>query len=86
MKFDILFLRALGIKVNGVKWDTMLMHYLLDAESRHGMDALAERYLNYSPISIETLIGKGAKQLTMDMVSVERVAEYAAEDADVTLQ
>ena len=86
MKFDILFLRALGIAVKGAKWDTMLMHYLLDAESRHGMDALAERYLNYSPISIETLIGKGAKQLTMDMVGVERVAEYAAEDADVTLQ
>ena len=86
MKFDILFLRALGIEVKGAKWDTMLMHYLLDAESRHGMDALAERYLNYSPISIETLIGKGAKQLTMDMVGVERVAEYASEDADVTLQ
>ncbi len=86
MKFDILFLRALGIEVKGAKWDTMLMHYLLDAESRHGMDALAERYLNYSPISIESLIGKGAKQLTMDMVGVERVAEYAAEDADVTLQ
>ena len=86
MKFDILFLRALGIDVKGAKWDTMLMHYLLDAESRHGMDALAERYLNYSPISIESLIGKGAKQLTMDMVGVERVAEYAAEDADVTLQ
>ena len=86
MKFDILFLRALGIAVKGAKWDTMLMHYLLDAESRHGMDALAERYLNYSPISIETLIGKGAKQLTMDMVGVERVAEYAAEDADVTLR
>ena len=86
MKFDILFLRALGIEVKGVKWDTMLMHYLLDAESRHGMDALAERYLNYSPIAIETLIGKGAKQLTMDMVGVERIAEYASEDADVTLQ
>ena len=86
MKFDILFLRALGIEVKGAKWDTMLMHYLLDAESRHGMDALAERYLNYSPISIESLIGKGVKQLTMDMVGVDRVAEYAAEDADVTLQ
>ena len=86
MKFDILFLRTLGIAVKGAKWDTMLVHYLLDAESRHGMDALAERYLNYSPISIETLIGKGAKQLTMDMVGVERVAEYAAEDADITLQ
>ncbi len=86
MKFDILFLRALGISVKGAKWDTMLMHYLLDAESRHGMDALAERYLNYQPISIESLIGKGAKQLTMDMVGVERVAEYASEDADITLQ
>ncbi len=86
MKFDILFLRALGISVKGAKWDTMLMHYLLDAESRHGMDALAERYINYSPISIESLIGKGAKQLTMDMVGVERVAEYASEDADITLQ
>ena len=86
MKFDTLFLRALGIEVKGAKWDTMLIHYLLDAESRHGMDALAERYLNYSPISIETLIGRGAKQLTMDMVGVERVAEYASEDADVTLR
>ena len=86
MKFDILFLRALGIEVRGAKWDTMLLHYLLDAESRHGMDAMAERYLNYSPISIESLIGKGAKQLTMDMVGVERIAEYAAEDADITLQ
>ena len=86
MKFDILFLRALGIEVKGAKWDTMLIHYLLDAESRHGMDALAERYLNYSPISIESLIGKGAKQLTMDMVGMERIAEYAAEDADITLQ
>ncbi len=86
MKFDILFLRSLGIEVKGAKWDTMLMHYLLDAESRHSMNALAERYLNYSPIAIETLIGKGSKQLTMDMVGVERVAEYAAEDADVTLQ
>ena len=86
MKFDILFLRALGIRVKGEKWDTMLVHYLLDAESRHSMDALAERYLNYSPISIESLIGKGAKQLTMDMVGEERVAEYAAEDADITLR
>ncbi|MBR2326445.1 MAG: DNA polymerase I [Alistipes sp.] len=86
MKFDILFLRALGISVKGMKWDTMLLHYLLDAESRHGMNAMAERYLNYSPIEIETLIGRGAKQLTMDMIGVERIAEYAAEDADVTLQ
>ncbi|MBE6212530.1 MAG: DNA polymerase I [Rikenellaceae bacterium] len=86
MKFDILFLRALGISVRGMKWDTMLLHYLLDAESRHGMNAMAERYLNYSPIEIESLIGRGAKQLTMDMIGVERISEYAAEDADITLQ
>ena len=86
MKFDILFLRAVGIKVLGEKNDTMLMHYLLDAESRHNMNILAEQYLNYSPIPIETLIGKGAKQLTMDMVGLEPIAEYAAEDADITLQ
>lgn len=86
IKFDMLVLRKLGIEVRGKKIDTMLLHYLLDAEARHGMDFLAERYLSYSPIAIETLIGKGAKQLTMDMVNIERVAEYAAEDADVTLR
>ncbi|MGN0007846.1 MAG: DNA polymerase I [Alistipes sp.] len=86
MKFDILFLRSLGIGVQGRKYDTMLLHYLLDPEARHGMNALAERYLGYSPIEIETLIGRGAKQLTMDMVGLERIAEYAAEDADITLQ
>ena len=86
IKFDIMVLRGLGIEVRGEKIDTMLLHYLIDSESRHNMDFLAERYLNYSPISIETLIGKGAKQLTMDMVGIERVAEYAAEDADVTLR
>ena len=67
-------------------YDTMILHYLLDPESRHNMNALAEKYLNYKPIEIETLIGKGSKQLTMDLVNVERVKEYAAEDADVTLQ
>ena len=86
IKYDLMVLAKLGIAVRGKKLDTMLMHYLLDSESRHNMDFLAERYLNYSPISIETLIGKGSKQLTMDMVGVERVAEYAAEDADVTLR
>ncbi len=86
IKFDINVLRQIGIEVEGRLIDTMLLHYLLDAESRHNMDALAERYLNYTPISIESLIGRGARQITMDRVDVERVAEYAAEDADVTLQ
>ena len=86
IKFDIMVLRRAGIEVAGKKIDTMLLHYIVDAESRHNMNYLAMRYLNYEPIAIETLIGKGAKQLTMDMVGIERVAEYAAEDADVTLR
>ena len=86
MKFDIMMLRNAGIEVCGFKYDTMILHYLLDPESRHGMNFLARMYLNYSPIEIESLIGRGAKQLTMDMVAVDRVAEYAAEDADVTLR
>ncbi|MBQ2413839.1 MAG: DNA polymerase I [Rikenellaceae bacterium] len=86
IKFDMMMLRAAGIEVRGKKFDTMIMHYLLDPESRHNMNVLAQRYLNYSPIEIETLIGRGAKQLTMDLVAVDRVAEYAAEDADITLQ
>ena len=86
MKFDIMVLRGIGIDVRGPKYDTMLLHYLVDAESRHNMNFLAERYLNYTPIAIETLIGKGTKQLTLDLVNVVRVAEYAAEDADVTLR
>ena len=86
IKFDYMVLRRLGIEVRGRLYDTMILHYLLDPESRHNMNALAERYLNYHPIEIETLIGRGAKQLTMDMVGVERVCEYAAEDADITLQ
>ena len=86
VKFDLMVLRRLGIAVRGRKFDTMILHYLLDPESRHNMNALSERYLNYRPIEIETLIGKGSKQLTMDLVNVERVKEYAAEDADVTYQ
>lgn len=86
IKFDYMVLGRLGIEVCGRLYDTMILHYLIDPESRHNMNALAERYLNYHPIEIETLIGRGAKQLTMDLVGVERVLEYAAEDADITLQ
>ena len=86
IKFDLMVLRRLGLEIRGRKYDTMILHYLLDPESRHNMNALSEKYLNYRPIEIETLIGKGSKQLTMDLVNVERVKEYAAEDADVTLR
>ena len=86
IKFDLMVLRRLGITIRGRMYDTMILHYLLDPESRHNMNALAEKYLNYKPIEIETLIGKGSKQLTIDLANVERVKECAAEDADVTLQ
>lgn len=87
IKFDMLvLLHAAGIEVRGELYDTMIIHYLLDPESRHGMDFLAKSFLNYEPIPIETLIGKGAKQTSMAAADPAAVAEYAAEDADVTLQ
>ena len=86
IKFDMMVLSRLGIELRGEKIDTMILHYLLDAESRHNMNYLAERYLHYTPIAIESLIGKGARQLTMDQVNIEAVKEYAAEDADITMQ
>lgn len=86
LKFDMMVLAVAGVETKGVKYDTMLLHYLLDPESRHGMNYLARTYLNYSPIEIEALIGKGTRQLTMDLIPVDKVAEYAAEDADVTMR
>ena len=86
IKFDLMVLSRLGIEVRGRKIDTMIVHYLLDSESRHNMNFLAERYLRYSPIPIENLIGKGTRTLTMDQVAIPLVKEYAAEDADITMQ
>ncbi len=86
MKFDLMILRRIGVGIAGPKYDTMILHYLLDPEGRHNMNALAMKYLDYRPIEIESLIGRGAKQLTMDLVALDRVKEYAAEDADVTLR
>jgi DNA polymerase I len=87
LKYDIMVLKKYGIEVKGPIFDTMLAHYLLEPEMRHGMDSLAENYLHYSPISIETLIGKkGANQKNMREAPLDKITEYAAEDADVTLQ
>lgn len=87
IKFDLLVLRKYGVKVAGPLFDTMIAHYLINPELRHGMDYLAETYLHYKTIAIEELIGpKGKKQRTMRDVAIEQVAEYAAEDADVTLK
>ncbi|WP_443945026.1 DNA polymerase I [Pedobacter sp. AW1-32] len=86
-KYDILVLKWYGLEVKGKLFDTMLAHYLIDPDTRHNMDVLSENYLGYTPISITTLIGpKGKNQGTMRDVPVEKVVDYAAEDADVTLQ
>ncbi len=86
LKYDISMLAQYGISVRGPLFDTMLTHYLIEPEQRHNMDYLAEVYLNYLTIPIEDLIGKGRIQKTMREVPVELVKEYAAEDADITLQ
>ncbi len=87
IKYDILMLKQYGVEVHGFLYDTMLMHYLLEPEGRHNMSVLSKTYLDYAPVEIEELIGKkGAKQGSMSTVPPEQIAEYAAEDADVTLQ
>jgi DNA polymerase-1 len=87
LKFDMEILKNYGLEVNGALYDSMLIHYLLNPDARHNMDYLSEAYLEYSPVAIETLIGKrGANQRTMDVVPLEKIGEYAAEDADISLQ
>ncbi len=87
IKYDLLILKWQGIEVAGKLFDTMLAHYVIEPEGRRGMDLLSAQYLQYEPISIEELIGKkGKNQGSMKDVELEKIKEYAAEDADVTLQ
>lgn len=87
IKYDMLLLKWYGVEVQGKMFDTMLAHYLIEPDQRHGMDYLSENYLGYRPVSITELIGKKGKgQGTMRDVELEKIKEYAAEDADVTLQ
>lgn len=87
MKYDILVLSNYGVEIKGKLFDTMIAHYLLQPELRHGMDYLADIYLNYRTIHIEELIGsKGKNQLNMRSVDLDKITEYAAEDADITFQ
>ncbi len=87
VKYDLKVLSKYGIKIKGKLFDTMIAHYLINPDMRHNMDVLSETYLKYSPKSIETLIGKKGKgQLSMRDVPLEAIKEYAAEDADITLQ
>ncbi|MFM7727079.1 MAG: 5'-3' exonuclease H3TH domain-containing protein, partial [Flavobacteriales bacterium] len=86
-KYDYKMLRKYGIDVQCKIFDTMIAHYLMNPDGKHGMDELSENYLQYSPISIETLIGKkGKTQGSMADLAPEAVCDYAAEDADITLQ
>jgi len=87
LKYDIAVLRWYDVKVDGPMFDTMLAHYLIEPDQRHNMDYLALIYLNYQPVSIESLIGKKGKgQKNMRHVDLETIKEYACEDADITLQ
>ncbi|MPR36086.1 DNA polymerase I [Salmonirosea aquatica] len=87
LKYDLMVLGTYGLDVRGKLADTMLAHYLLEPEKRHGMDRLSVQYLNYEPVSIEELIGKkGSKQGNMRDAAIAEITEYAGEDADITLQ
>lgn len=87
IKYDLMVLANYGIELKNKLFDTMLAHYLLQPDMRHGMDVLAETYLGYSPVSITTLIGKkGKDQGSMRDVELNAIKEYAVEDADITLQ
>ena len=87
LKYDLKVLHKYNMKVKGPLFDTMIAHYLINADMRHNMEVLAETYLNYTPISITDLIGKkGKNQLSMRDVPLEKLTEYAVEDADITYQ
>lgn len=87
IKYDLKILANYSIRIKGKLFDTMIAHYLINPDMRHNMDVLSETYLKYAPKSIEDLIGKkGKNQKSMREVSLEDIKEYAAEDADITLQ
>ena len=87
IKFDIQVLLKYNVKVSSPIYDTMVAHYLINPDMRHNLDTLSESYLNYSQISIESLIGKkGKNQISMRDVSIDKIKNYAGEDADITLR
>jgi DNA polymerase-1 len=87
IKYDYQVLKNYGVDIRNRLFDTMVAHFLIMPDMRHNMDVLAETYLDYSPVSITTLIGKkGKDQLSMRDVEIEKIKDYAAEDADITLQ
>ena len=87
IKYDMLVLKWYGIEISGRLFDTMLAHYVIEPDGKRSMDLLSAKYLHYEPVHIEELIGKkGKTQGTMRDVELEKIKDYAAEDADITLQ
>ena len=86
IKYDAHIFLNLGIKMHGINEDTMLMSYVINSNQSHGMNKLSQKYLGHDCITYESLVGKGVKQLTFDQIDINDALEYAAEDADVTLQ
>jgi DNA polymerase I len=87
IKYDMLVMKWYGIEIKGKIFDTMLAHYVIDPDGKRSMDLLSVQYLGYEPVPIEELIGKkGKNQGNMRDVAIEKITEYAAEDADITLQ
>jgi len=86
LKYDLKVLHRYGIEVKGPCFDTMLAHYLINPDMRHNLSVLSETYLNYTPIAIETLIGKGKQKISMREVALDQQVAYAVEDADLCFQ
>ena len=87
LKYDMSVLARHGVVLRGIAYDTMLESYVLDSTAtRHDMDSLAKKYLDYEPVSFQSIAGKGKGQLTFDQIDLEQAAPYAAEDADITLR
>lgn len=86
LKFDRGIMENYGVELRGIAFDTMLESYVLNSVAgRHDMDSLADRHLNYKTTTFEDIAGKGKKQLTFNQIPLEEAANYAAEDADITL-
>ncbi len=86
LKADYKILKLYGLEIEGAIFDTMIAHYLLSPDGRHAMEYLAEMYLNYKPIALESLIGKGKNQAKFSSLSLEEQTKFAAEDADLTFR
>ena len=86
LKFDLHMLKTYDIDIALPIYDTMLSHFLLDADAKHGLDAMAQRYLNYDTVKFEELVGKGVRKISIRDVPLEKLKDYAAEDTDMAFQ